>query len=69
MENHRKLINLALDSNTKSSVLFNKSQKNITKDNALRYATKQHNLIVKSFDMGEDISNIESILPNIATGM
>ena len=27
MENHRKLINLALDSYTKSSVLFNKSQK------------------------------------------
>ena len=69
MENHRKLINLALDSNTKSSVLFNKSQKNITKDNALRYATQQHNLIVKSFEMGEDISNIESISPNIATGM
>ena len=68
VHNQRKLINLALDSNSKSVVLFNKLQKNITKDNALRYAEKQHNLIVRSFEMGEDISYIESISPNIATG-
>ena len=66
--NQKKLIRLALDSNEKSNVLFNHSQKNITKKDASRYVTKQHNLIIRSIKMGEDFSQIESISQSITTG-
>ena len=67
-EKLRKLICLALDSGKLSNDLFNKSQTNTRTQTAHRYALSQHNKIINSVKMGEDIRSVKSISRNIATG-
>lgn len=67
-EKQRKLICLALDSGKLSNDLFNKSQTNTRTQTAHRYALSQHNKIINSVKMGEDIRSVKSISRNIATG-
>ena len=63
----KNLISLAIKTGKLSKDLFNKKRCIIDKNTSTRYALHQHNTILKSFSMGEDISSIDSISDNIYT--
>ena len=64
----KNLICLAMDSVKLSNDLFNKKQRNIDKMTSTRHAIRQHNSTLKSINLSEDISSINSISGTIYPG-
>ena len=65
----KNLICLAIESGKLSKYFFNRKQRNIDKMTSTRHAIRQHNSTLKSINLSEDISSINSISDTICTGM
>ena len=60
------LIQVALDSNKKSTTLFNHSQRMVNKSLAEQYSKQQHNLMLQSTKFNKDFTKVPAISKHLA---